>query len=88
MQEYEVPQQLRDVDLEIQVADRRMTLKRKTHEMSDLDHQQQLKQTEDQLKLDRQQFELRKEQEQWEIDRQTQLLDLEIRKKQALSPQQ
>ncbi len=85
----EVSQDLRDVDLEIQVADRKLALKRKHREMSDLDRS-----PEDQLKLDRQQFELRKEQEQWDIAirkeqeqwdiaRQTQLFELALKRKQA-----
>jgi hypothetical protein len=104
-------QDLRDVDLEIQLADRKLALKRKHCEMSDLEHQQseqqeqaklklaedqlklaedqlklaedQLKLAEDQLKLERLKFELRKEQEQWDIARQTQLFELELKRKQA-----
>ncbi len=48
---YEVPQQLRDADLEIALADRQMVLKRKRCEMSDLDHQQSEKQEHAKLKL-------------------------------------
>jgi hypothetical protein len=84
---HEVPQQLRDADLEIDVADRKMALKRKHREMSDMDcemAQAKLKLAEDQLKLERQQFELRREQEQWDIARQTQLLELELKRKQAV----
>jgi hypothetical protein len=74
--------QLCDVDLEVEVAERTLALKRKHHELSDLDHAQELKHAADKLKhaadelkhaadklqLDRQQFELRREQLQ--LDRQ------------------